>query len=715
MAALDRRISILDEFVGQSWNTWVDKADVSTPEGTSGEECSKNVKKRLETMTLRKEDMCIYGHCPAQDEFYLVVCSHCGQVVKPQAFEKHCERRHGPLSKLCGPHSSLSSPPPHWPQLGRPPTQHSGLHESRDGKQQGAGPPRVPPLHPPINKSPKAQKEGTSILQLDKFSHGSPSSPPYLCTPTPRDPPWHPGSTPPKKPPPSEKPLQKGTDMHKPLPGPRTYSRTYKKVPKKECDLDKHCGVLDPERKKLCTRLLTCNIHSIHQRRQVVGRSKSFDQLVLELKMSSKARERAPPVIRDVPEESSPCPQAPTGDPVPQPCRRQIASYVSLRTPSESGVEVEEQGLCSEEREGIPAQCPPPHSMSLSSEESDGENQEESTDLPTSTCHPKPLGLCTFGARVLGCSVLAFDRRLFHLRSALSAMVEHHLSAHLWKKIPQVSELHSHHSPLAFTFASQSHNALRSPPSRVPAPSASSLRTSTSSVPRRPLGDTSTSGQSEPRASNRTPPSKTLTKAPEVSGPGRPRNPVGRPSKQTLQARLGQLQDSPMARKRKKSPPQKEDSAGQNRSFSSPKDRQPSSRPSLSPSHGPINGVFSPGSKPQPQLHVSEMQGLAKQSPTPIPSHMSPPSPPESCSNDGGGASGLHRKALGHDHKGPSRKRKTSGASSPEPPPRHPKPNSLSSSHSPSSLFSWRRDSKTRPVSLSMEKKLDAQKPKLHH
>lgn len=28
----------------------------------------------------------------------------------------------------------------------------------------------------------------------------------------------------------------------------------------KECDLDKHCGVLDPERKKVCTRLLTCNV-----------------------------------------------------------------------------------------------------------------------------------------------------------------------------------------------------------------------------------------------------------------------------------------------------------------------------------------------------------------------------------------------------------------------------------------------------------------------
>lgn len=30
----------------------------------------------------------------------------------------------------------------------------------------------------------------------------------------------------------------------------------------KECDLNKHCGVLDPERKKLCSRELICNVNS---------------------------------------------------------------------------------------------------------------------------------------------------------------------------------------------------------------------------------------------------------------------------------------------------------------------------------------------------------------------------------------------------------------------------------------------------------------------
>lgn len=50
--------------------------------------------------------MHIYGHCPAQDDIYLVLCSLCGRVIKPQAFEKHCDRWHGPRSTRCSQPSS---------------------------------------------------------------------------------------------------------------------------------------------------------------------------------------------------------------------------------------------------------------------------------------------------------------------------------------------------------------------------------------------------------------------------------------------------------------------------------------------------------------------------------------------------------------------------------------------------------------------------------
>lgn len=35
-------------------------------------------------------DMHLFGHYPAHDDFYLVVCSACNQVVKPQVFQSHC-------------------------------------------------------------------------------------------------------------------------------------------------------------------------------------------------------------------------------------------------------------------------------------------------------------------------------------------------------------------------------------------------------------------------------------------------------------------------------------------------------------------------------------------------------------------------------------------------------------------------------------------------
>ncbi|XP_016372591.1 ataxin-7-like protein 2 [Sinocyclocheilus rhinocerous] len=638
MAALDRRISILD-FVGQSWTAWIDKANVSTSDGSSLEECSKNVKKRMETMTFKKGDMSIYGHCPAHDDFFLVVCSHCGQVVKPQAFEKHCERRHGLFSKLYDKPSNCS---PDQPQQGRPPSQHGSLCEGQDSRHRGAGPPRVPPPHSPHQAYSKPQREGPSLQQVDKVSHETPPTPLHLPMP-------------PKKAAPSaEKTIQKSLDSHTHPHGPRTHSRTYKKVLKKECDLDKHCGVMDPERKKLCTRLLTCNIHSIHQRRQVVGRRKPLDQLVMELKMSSKPRER-PPLPREVPDGGSAHHETK--------CQITNSSILRSMNPLE---EVE------------------PLSASLSSEESDGENSEDFAHLPASTLHPKPLGLCTFGARVLGRSVLAFDRRLLHLRSAFSVMMEQHLSTYLWKKIPQVSELCSH-QPLVTTNNYNSHDATRS---SVPIRSASTLRTSIS-------------GQSEP--TNLTAASKLPTKAQTNSGPTRPRNPAGRTSKQALQVGFRELQESPTASKQRKSPKKDKDSPEQSKIVFLPQSSL--NRTMISSPHGPFNGAHSAGRR----THQPEMKALIKQSPA----HISPSPSPES---DKGGASGLNQRAVGYEHKGPGRKRKTSNPSPLKNTSCAPKSNILSSfSQTHSSLVSWGGDGRPAPTSHNLPKKLGAQKPNLLH
>ncbi|XP_051951124.1 ataxin-7-like protein 2 [Xyrauchen texanus] len=629
LASLDRRISTLD-FDGQSWTTWIDKSDVSIPEGCSLEECSKNVKNRMETMTLQKEDMSIYGHCPAYDDFFLVVCSHCGQVVKPQAFEKHFERRHGPSSKLCGTPSNCS---PDQPQQGRPPSQHGSLSEVQVSRSQGPGPPKVPLLHSPHQGCSKPLLEVPSLQQVDTVSQRTPPSP-HVSTPSPRDLPWNRGKTSPKAPPPAEKPLQKSLDSHTPLHGPRNYSRTYKKVLKKECDLDKHCGVMDSERKNACTRLLTCNIHSIHQRRQVVGRSKPFDQLVMELKMSSKSRERPPLPIEVY--DGGPSQPTHRGSQIgPLHHTHQITNYSILRSmsPSGSGVEMNEGKMHSEKTQVESV------SACLSSEESGGENHEEFAHLPASTWHPKPLGFCTFGARVLGRSVLAFDQRLLHLRSAFSDMMEQHHSTYLWKKIPRASELCSP-QPSVITKSYNSHDATRS---SVPTRRASSLRTSTS-------------GQSE-----------LPTKAQSTSGPGRPSNAGGRPSKQALQTRFRELQEGPTTSKRQKTPQDDEDSHGPGKMSYTPhhRDRQSSfARTTLRSPHGPFNG------------------GL---------------------------------RAVAYEQKGHGRKRKTSGASSPKNTSCAPKPNILSSfSQTHSSPVSWGGDGRPGSTQI-LPKKLGAQKPKLLH
>ncbi len=98
--------------------------------------------------------MSIYGHCPAHDDFFLVVCSHCGQVVKPQVFQKHCERRHGLFSELYDTSSNCS---PDRPQQWRPPSDHGCLCEVQNSRHQGAG----PPPHSPHQGHYKPQREGT--------------------------------------------------------------------------------------------------------------------------------------------------------------------------------------------------------------------------------------------------------------------------------------------------------------------------------------------------------------------------------------------------------------------------------------------------------------------------------------------------------------------------------------------------------------------------
>uniref|UniRef100_A0A4W4EYA3 Ataxin 7 n=1 Tax=Electrophorus electricus TaxID=8005 RepID=A0A4W4EYA3_ELEEL len=78
-----------DRILGQSWSSWVDAVKLHGNDGAESEESFKECGKNREAMRLCRDDMPIFGQCPAQDDFYLVMCSHCSQVVKPQAFHAH--------------------------------------------------------------------------------------------------------------------------------------------------------------------------------------------------------------------------------------------------------------------------------------------------------------------------------------------------------------------------------------------------------------------------------------------------------------------------------------------------------------------------------------------------------------------------------------------------------------------------------------------------
>ncbi|CDQ60399.1 unnamed protein product [Oncorhynchus mykiss] len=718
MAALERRVPSLDDFVGQSWSAWAERAGVTASEGSDGDDCSKNGKNAAEAMSLRKEDMSIFGHYPGQDDFYLVVCSHCGQVVKPQAFEKHCERRHGPLSKL---YARLRPPLPAPQQRPRhshsPSSTHATSSSSWEGRGQGSGAPRAAPPSPstpPQFRHTKPPKDVVRHSPLDKSPHSGHSESAVFKQPPPlepplsspllslRDPPWPHGDTPPGRPSNSErthtqrKEVTSSPTLPAHLRGPRPYNKV---ASRRECDLDKHCGVLDPERKKVCTRLLTCNIHSIHQRRKVPGRSKNFDQLVAELKTGARIRERGGQTQEGSGSGRSPSPEAPEDPPEPPHCRRPLTNNPAFRcvkvivkvlvvdvdkiltrvcvcvfSQSRASLESapEEDKPCQEE-----GSAPSPLTQGrISSDESEGEGPEEPYEYPSSSWHPKPAALCSFGSHEMGRGVYTFDRRLHHLRSALNAMVEQHISAHLWKKIPQASDLQPPSS-------SSSHGPGRETRLQIPSHSTAINQSANSSAsPGRP------------------------------PGPGRPKNPVGRPSKQQL--RLREEAAAAAALRKRKAPSQEGEHCGPDRNSIIPQDRgrPPSTSSKTTPPtpHSQTNGTLSPSSKPRPQPSPSEPHSPAAawafKRTHPTSGHSSSPPDPHSR----GGDSGLHgRGATGYEHRGLGKKRK-GGSSEPSPPSKlHRLPSSPRSN-----FYPW-KDSKGGALPGGLEKKMGTQKPKLHH
>ncbi|XP_042347871.1 ataxin-7-like protein 2b [Plectropomus leopardus] len=620
MAAVDRRNPNLDDFVGLSWSCWVDRVNILPSDAESNVEDSSKYGRDCcsETMTLRKEDMHTFGHCPAHDEIYLVVCSYCGQVVKPQAFEKHCERRHGPLIKMC--QQSSTSAPQQRPCPARPPSNHSSSRErQKDGRCYEASSSAASPAHQ--HRPGKAQREAVSFPSVEKFPQENAPFPHHSCssTPRPKVPLWHSGPLPPghassstsaSERPSEQKPTAgQSNESHGALRGTRTYSRVYKNINKKECELNKQCRVLDPERKKPCSRELICNNDSIHQQQQKPsGRTKIVERLAEEQKTVPTDREMEQLLVKSKDKvqhlEAFEEKITTQGSKYSFSSNRHVPSGLS-DVPGEEGnsaVEVETQPQH-------------PFNQTLLSDEDSEEDyeQEEDTDLPATTWHPKPLGLCTFGCRMSGCSIFTFDRRLHHLRFALSAMLEHHVSTHLWKKMPQVSSgLRSRHVTSPVRTGAR------------PFKSTGSLNLQSTS-----LGQLET--KTSQHNSHGTKPISCTTSA--RLEPGRLRHPVGRASKARLREEEF-VPDLSGAQKAAKLSHSGEDNPPK---YIRDPPLNEKGQPHIPSSRGPVNGNFALGKKPCPPLHRSP--------------------------RNRGRSQGIQEKVANYDHRSPAQKRKGSNES----------------------------------------------------
>ncbi|XP_012311681.2 ataxin-7-like protein 1 isoform X6 [Aotus nancymaae] len=239
--------------------------------------------------------------------------------------------------------------------------------------------------------------------------------------------------------------------------GTKNSNKPYRRLSEREFDPNKHCGVLDPETKKPCTRSLTCKTHSLSHRRAVPGRKKQFDLLLAEHKAKSREKE-----VKDkehllistreiLPNQSGPAQDSlpgSSGSSGPEP---KVASPAKSRPPNSvlprpSSANSISSSASSNHSGHTPEPPLPPVGVDLTSRlssdegEMDGADEPEKLDCQFSTHHPRPLAFCSFGSRLMGRGYYVFDRRWDRFRFALNSMVEKHLNSQMWKKIPPAAD-----------------------------------------------------------------------------------------------------------------------------------------------------------------------------------------------------------------------------------------------------------------------------------
>ncbi|XP_036977533.1 ataxin-7-like protein 1 isoform X2 [Acanthopagrus latus] len=528
MATLDRQTPSVDTFLCEPWSSFVSAAKLRFVDNadSSSDNSDRELYRLGGAVKLSKEDMFVYSQFPALEDFCLVVCHVCDQVVTPQGILTHYEKRHvspvpsrspvvpmkpkapavaPAMAPSSGemlafrvpkdyPHSRFSKAPlAVYPPKGARSKSCVSLpvvslekmpclnraDSASHVRLTSSTSPSPSSLKPLSLTSPASQRSGEKLVNgrgtsgpstprstvspssldgrpsparspLDRRPSSTPSPSPLDRKPSPSPSPAHrSGALPSSSASPLETKHQNGT---------KTPSRSQKRLSGRVFDPNKHCGVQDPETKRPCTRSLTCKTHSLTHRRAVPGRRKHFDILLAEHK--GRPKEGAKDKDKDVTqggakeggsqinasqETASPGkPHCPNGRPLSTLKLRLANAYIP-RVPG-STTSTSSPLPPAPAPAPAPNPEPSPHSWTtaagdggrLSSDEGDAETPEDA-DRPAFHCtnrHPQPLGCCVFSSRLMGRGHYVFDRRWDRMRLALQNMVEKHLNAQMWRKVP---------------------------------------------------------------------------------------------------------------------------------------------------------------------------------------------------------------------------------------------------------------------------------------
>ncbi|KAM6437518.1 ataxin-7-like protein 1 isoform 5-T5 [Liasis olivaceus] len=450
MAALERPVPSPEAFLGQPWAAWVREAALphahcaAPPHSVDLEETGKEGGHSREVMRLNKEErrhgsMCKPSSSPASPP-----CNSRASLI--QMKPKSCISGHNPVNSNSKPFKT-----PKDNLITSSSKQHM-VFSSKVSRDKPCVPvpvvslEKIPNLVKADGANVKMNSTATTTITTSSASSSTIPAPIKSALTS-------------KSVPPSPEKILNGKGVIVPSidkkhqNGTKNSNKSYKRVSEREFDPNKHCGVLDPETKKPCTRSLTCKTHSLNHRRAVLGRKKQFDILLAEHKARSrdkevtKDKEHAQSVRETHQSQPLSGPDALAGTSVnsgqepkgPSPAKSRQPNSVFPRSSSANSI----NSSTSSNHSGYVQELPLPAMggdlpCRLSSDEGEVEGSEEAEKLDCSYSghHPRPLGFCSFGSHLMGRGYYVFDRRWDHFRLALNSMVEKHLNSQMWKKIP---------------------------------------------------------------------------------------------------------------------------------------------------------------------------------------------------------------------------------------------------------------------------------------